>query len=214
MASDEPPKPDSQLRSVESSDVLDSIFADKGPMPAAKFGIRSIAFLMDFILITAVASVIIWKLVLPQSHPGTFAELKEWSESFVHYIGMQSENGSEIKIPEMSNNLASGLAHARDLQIMIFWFYFALSEIVFKGRTLGKQACRLRSVSTVTLGTPPLLAGILRGSLKTIVLFYPIGLIATLIARLFNKRRQLGHDLLSRTAVIDEKSVNKPLSSS
>jgi uncharacterized RDD family membrane protein YckC len=32
---------------------------------------------------------------------------------------------------------------------------------------------------------------------------------ATLSALFFNKRRQMGHDLMSRTAVIDEKLVNK-----
>jgi uncharacterized RDD family membrane protein YckC len=51
------------------------------------------------------------------------------------------------------------------------------------------------------------MTGIVRGGLKTMVLFFafPLALIATFVAMFFNKRRQLGHDLLSRTAVIDEK---------
>ena len=33
-------------------------------------------------------------------------------------------------------------------------------------------------------------------------------MIATLVTLFFNKRRQMGHDIVSRTAVIDEKMVN------
>jgi uncharacterized RDD family membrane protein YckC len=33
-------------------------------------------------------------------------------------------------------------------------------------------------------------------------------MIATLVTLFFNKRRQMGHDMMSRTAVIDEKLVN------
>ncbi|MGB0744785.1 MAG: hypothetical protein ACPGSB_09685, partial [Opitutales bacterium] len=53
------------------------------------------------------------------------------------------------------------------------------------------------------------LAGITRGGLKTIALFwlFPIFFLATFIALFFNKRRQLGHDLCARTAVVDEKYV-------
>jgi len=48
-----------------------------------------------------------------------------------------------------------------------------------------------------------------RGGLKTLTIFFffPIGMIATLATLLFNKRRQLGHDLMSRSAVIDEKKL-------
>ena len=57
------------------------------------------------------------------------------------------------------------------------------------------------------MGAPPIVAGIVRGGLKTIALFFvfPIALLATISTLFFNKRRQMGHDLLSRTAVIDEK---------
>jgi uncharacterized RDD family membrane protein YckC len=211
MSSKEPKKDpkarDSALSTVESRDVLDSIFSEKGPMPAAKIGIRTLAFALDFILITAIASLVIWKIAMPQSHPGTFNELQTWSESLVKAYQDRPADGAFV-IPEISNNLAEGIAYARDLQIIIFWLYFAIGEAFFKGSSLGKRSCRLRTVSTITLGTPPVFAGILRGGLKTITLFYPIALIATILARFFNKRQQLGHDMLSKTAVIDEKFVS------
>jgi len=94
--------------------------------------------------------------------------------------------------------------------MLTIWLYFALGEAFFGGSSLGKRICRIRSVSTVTLGAPPLMAGIVRGGLKTLTLylFFPLAMIATLAALFFNKRRQMGHDLMSRTVVIDEKFVN------
>ena len=98
------------------------------------------------------------------------------------------------------------------LQLLIAWVYFAFGEALFAGTTLGKKIFRLKSVSTVTLGPPPFTAGIVRGGMKTILLFwlFPVLLVANFIALFFNKRRQLGHDWMSRTAVVDEKYLNRP----
>ena len=188
--------------------LLDSVFREDGPMPPARMRIRILAFFLDFALITAVASVIIWQFAIPRAYPGTLAEFSEWSRQFVDWLGAGS--GQSAAPPEMSNNLSRALAYARDLQLIIFWVYFAAGEAFFAGSSLGKRACRLRTVSTVTLGAPPILTGIVRGGLKTVALFFifPLALIATLGALFFNKRRQMGHDLLSRTAVVDEKFVN------
>lgn len=186
---------------IHPSKLLDSIFRDDGPMPPARFGMRALAFLMDFILLSAVASVIIWKIAMPQAHPGAFAELQAWLAEFAG--NMAAGDGRDA--PELSNNLADALAYARDLQLMVFWFYFALGEAFFAGSSLGKRACRLRSVSTVNLDRPPILAGFVRGSLKTICIFFPLALLPIIGALFFNKRRQMGHDFLSRTAVIDER---------
>jgi uncharacterized RDD family membrane protein YckC len=186
-------------------------------MPTARLGIRALAFLLDFTLLTAVATFIIWKVAMPQAHPGAFAEFNTWTQDFVLWF---SENGtqSEIAQPKWTENLTEALTYARDLQLLIFWLYFAIGEAFFGGRSLGKCACRLRSISTITMGTPPMMTGIVRGGLKTLTLFFvfPIGLLATLGVLFFNKRRQMGHDLLSRTAVIDETRLksDEPLTSS
>lgn len=51
----------------------------------------------------------------------------------------------------------------------------------------------------------------MRGGTKTMVLlFVPFNLLmipATLIALRFNKRNQMGHDLLNRTVVVDETAI-------
>lgn len=185
---------------------LDLIFSDEGSLPPARIGIRALAFLLDFILVSAVTTIIIWKIILPQTHPGTFHEFILWGEQLTTWFN--SNERSEIELPKPNHNLSIALKDANDLQLIIFWLYFALSEALF-AVTLGKKACRLRTISTITQSPPPFVTGVIRGGLITAVFFTPpIGLVATISALLFNKRRQMGHDLLSRTIVIDEKILS------
>ncbi len=186
--------------------VLDSVFSKDGPMPPAKLRLRGLAFTLDVILMTAVASVIIWKIALPQSHPGAFHDLVVWSEQFAEWI-FEANQDQDSTPPQPSSELLRALAVASEIQLLAFWIYFACGEAFFAGSSLGKRICRLRSISTVTLGPPPAMSGIVRGGLKTIALFwiFPIIFAVNFITLFFNKRRQLAHDRLSRTAVIDEK---------
>lgn len=210
-SSDLDKRPDEGPQQVRPSagNLLDSVFRKDGPMPPASIGIRGLAFFLDFILISAVASIIIWKIALPQSHPAAFTELTEWTQAVGTWWGDRA-TAVDAPLPEPSKNLAEALIIANELQMLCFWLYFALGEAFFAGSSLGKRICRIRSVSTVTLDKPPIMAGIIRGGLKTLTIyfFFPIGMIATLVTLFFNKRRQMGHDMMSRTAVIDEKLVN------
>ena len=203
------PNEDPQLTRPSAGNLLDSVFRKDGPMPPASIGLRGLAFLLDFILISAVASIIIWKIALPQSHPAAFTELSEWTQALVTWYSDRATS-IDAPFPEPGKNLTEALTIANELQMLCFWLYFSVGEAFFGGSSLGKRICRIRSVSTVTLSKPPIMAGIVRGGLKTLTLyfFFPIGMIATLVTLFFNKRRQMGHDMMSRTAVIDEKMVN------
>lgn len=206
--SKEPEKPEQEVPPpIKPDNVLDSIFSEGGPMPSARFPLRALALALDCILMTAVASVIIWKIALPQSHPGAFGELMQWSQEVVNWFENREPGAG---IPEPSKQLAGALAVANELQLLLFWLYFAVGEAFFAGSSLGKRICRIRSVSTINLGPPPVFAGIVRGGLKTVTLFwlFPIAFAATFLALFFNNRRQLGHDLCARTTVVDEKYVN------
>lgn len=191
------------------SSLLDSIFRKDGPMPPASIRLRALAFVLDFILISAAGSVIIWKIALPQSHPAALTEYLEYSRQLIEWLQIVSNN-SETPMPTPSRSLAEAIGVANELQMLCFWLYFAIGEAFFKGSSLGKRICRIRSISTVTLGYLPIMTGVVRGGLKTLTLylFFPVGMFATLLALRFNKRKQMGHDMLGRTAVIDEKFVN------
>lgn len=193
---------------ASSEGALDSIFSDDGRMPPAGIWLRAFAFFLDFILVSAVASLLIWKIVLPQSHPTAFLELTEWTSALVDWLDQRAVS-PETSVPEPGLSLQEALKRANELQLLCFWIYFAFGEAFFNGTSLGKRICRIRSVSTVTLGRLPILTGIVRGGTKTLTIFFffPIGMIATLAPLLFNKRKQMGHDLMSRSAVVDEKKA-------
>lgn len=198
---------DSSALTSDSINLLDSVFKDDGSLPPARIGIRSLAFLLDLILVSSVATIIIWKIILPQTHPGTFHEFILWGEQLTNWINSNERSG--ITLPKPNHNLSIALNFANELHLLIFWLYFALSEALF-AVSLGKKACRLRTISTITLSPPPFLTGVIRGGLKTAAFFFipPVGLIVSISVLLFNKRRQMGHDLLSRTIIIDEKMLS------
>ena len=205
------PKLKEKLASPNKRTLLDSVFHKKGPMPPTKIGLRSLAFILDFVLVSALGSVIIWKFALPHSHPTAFSELTRWTESVIAWY-TDREYSTETPLPVPSKSLEQALAKANEIQLLIFWLYFAIGEAFFAGSSFGKRICCICSVSTVNLGSLPIMAGIVRGGLKTltIYLFFPLGMLATLATLCFNKRGQMGHDLISRTVVIDEKYLDLP----
>ena len=192
---------------TKANTLLDAVLGDGGAMPTARLGIRSLAFVLDYVMINIVATFIILKIVIPQTHPDAFNEWNEWAQQVVVWF---EEEGfrSETPLPEWNERLTAAMKYASNLIFVIFWMYFAAGEALFAGRSFGRAICRLRSISTVTLERPPFMSAIVRGGLKTIALMWPVALVATIVVLFFNKRRQTGHDLLSRTAVIDEKYIN------
>ena len=136
------------------------------------------------------------------------------SEAYGSYIAwfesLTASLASGDPIEAMSPEIIEAFSYANSIQLAVFWIYFAIGEAFFGGASLGKRMFRLRTVSTVTLGHPTLFTGILRAGIKTISLLsvFPVLLIASLIALRFNRRRQMGHDLLNRTVVVDEKRMH------
>lgn len=192
---------------IKADKVLDSVLGDNGAMPTARLGIRSLAIILDCIFITIVTAFIVWKIAIPQAHPAAFSDLNEWIQQFTVWVEA-NDTDSEMPFPELNERLKEAIEYTNNIVFLTFWTYFAIGEAFFSGRSFGKAICRLRSISTVNLEKPPFMSAIVRGGLKTIALVSSVALIATVLPLFFNKRRQTGHDLLSRTAVIDEKYIH------
>ncbi len=203
MNGSEPPGPGEPDGQPKPGNVLDSVFRQDGPMPPARLSLRAIALLMDAVVLFLVANFIILKIVWPEAHPGAIAEYTAWFEAFTRNLA------NKEPLPAMNPSLLDALSDAYSIQIIVSWVYFAIGESLFNGASLGKRTFRLRTVGTVTLGPATFFTGIFRAGLKTFLLFYlfPLLLIGNLIVMRFNKRGQAGHDLLSRTAVVDEKKM-------
>ena len=194
---------------LKPSNVLDSIFNKKGSMPAASLGIRTLAFFLDFVLVYAVAIIFVYKIGWPANYPGTYFELEQWMRAVMAWAENRGTQAGSP--PEMTEGLVAAFAYALNVMFITFWAYFGIGEAFFGGSSMGKRLCCIRSVSTVTLAHPPIFTGIVRGGLKTTALFiiFPISAVVPLIALFFNKRGQLLHDLLSRTAVVDERLIHR-----
>lgn len=203
MSDSEQPAHNKHRGQPKSGNVLDTIFRKDGPMPPARLYLRAIALLMDAVILFLVANFIILRILWPEAHPGAMAEYTAWFEAFTLSLA------NKEAIPAMNPSLLDALNDAYSVQIIVSWTYFAIGECLFNGASLGKRTFRLRTVSTVTLGPAPFFTGVVRSGIKTLILFYlfPLLIIGNLIAMCFNKRSQAGHDLLSRTAVVDEKKM-------
>ena len=184
--------------------ALDSVLSDSGAMPAARLGIRLQAFILDWIFISLLGSLIIWKFLMPQTHPDALMELNNWGKSIVDWFGSNGLKSGD-PIPEWSESLEEAMTYVQFFMTLVFWIYFAVGEALFAGRSFGKAICRLRSISIVTMEKPFFFSAVARTGLKTFCLLFPLLMVITIIAFGFNRRRQMGHDLLCRTAVVDER---------
>ncbi|MEM8868573.1 MAG: RDD family protein, partial [Verrucomicrobiota bacterium] len=170
--------------------LLDSIFRDGGPMPPARISLRLGAALLDIVLLLIVTGFIAWKIAVPMSYPGALAEFLEISQSISPKEAIEEWVLTDAPPEELSENLQQAITYAFELQLTLFWIYFAVGEAFFGGSSLGKRLLRIRTVSTVTLDKPTILIGIVRGGTKTLILFLPIAALANLIVLFFNKRKQ------------------------
>ena len=195
---------------AKSPPLIDSLLRVGGPMPPASLRLRMLAYSLDYLLLSIAGSVIIWKLILPSVHPGAFAENYQYIDAIIAWLPTALEGGG-AQMPTASPRLIEAYALANELQMAFFWIYFAFGEAFFSGSTLGKRFCRIRSISTITLDRVPMLSGFIRGGMKAIItsLFPPLFIGITALIAKFNSRNQMGHDFLSRTAVIDERLMNQ-----
>lgn len=194
-----------------SQSVLDSVLSESGAMPAARLGIRLQASILDWVFVTLFASIVIWKFAMPQAFPNAYVELNSWSEDFTEWsFGLFGQNdlSKDTPMPQWSETLKDAMAYGQLMMFLSFWLYFAIGEAFFSGYTFGKSICRLRTISIITMEKPFLASAIIRAAIKALAMLYPLVLFATMIFLRFNKRRQMGHDLLSHTAVVDERYLS------
>lgn len=164
---------------------------------------RTIAFLLDIILVGTFSLMLLTIFIIPKKFPGTMQEL--W------VLSSQPKEKQKELAEKMSTQLKEMIQASQTIIIFIFWAYFALSEILLKGSSLGKLIFKIRVVNATTLQPPGLFDSILRSGLKTFSLlaWFPVFTI-NFFLMFFTKKAQAGHDLLSRTIVIHNEIETEP----
>lgn len=194
-----------------SHSVLDAVLSDSGAMPAARLGIRLQAFVLDCIFITLFSFIVIGQFALPRAFPNALTEMNAWNEEFTEWfsgLAKKSDSSESKPMPQLSQSLEDAMIYVQMLALLFFWLYFTIGEAFFSGYTFGKSICRLRTISVITMQKPFFFSTVVRAGIKSFAVLSPFILFATVIFLKFNKRRQMGHDLLCHTAVVDERYLS------
>lgn len=175
------------------------------PMPAslpARYG----AFFLDYLLLVAAFYLITTQFIYPVFHPEFSRALQEFWE---HQQTLTENTGfREMLQIQMEFHLEHerAIADTQFVFIVMTWIYFAMSELLMQGSTLGKKVFKLQTIDLRTMLPATGKSLLVRNCLKTIsvTIIFPILLIINLIIPFFSRFRLTGHDVIAKTMVTYE----------
>jgi uncharacterized RDD family membrane protein YckC len=170
---------------------------------------RGLAFLLDYILVLLLATLIILQVILPLNPSFSLEALNNWLEAYLTW----AESNSETAAPIPNDSVQSILLLITESFTIIFILYFLLCDTLFKGSSMGKKIFNLKTITLTPRESIPIFHASIRAISKTILLFYffPILFLVAALTKRFHKSKQWGHDLISQTKVIDEYKLNQML---
>ena len=198
---------DSQEQEDNKKAFIISLNSDSLPEPSLAF--RGLAFLLDYILVVLLATLIILKIILPLNPSFSLEALNDWLDAYMAWAGSNSNTAAPI----LNDSAQSILLLITESFSIIFIFYFLLCDTLFKGSSMGKKIFNLKTITLTPRNSIPIFHAGIRAISKTIILFYffPILFLIAALTKRFHKSKQWGHDLISQTKVIDEYKLNQML---
>lgn len=186
-----------------------SLDSDNLPEPSIAF--RGLAFLLDYILVVLLATLIILKVILPLNPSFSLEALNEWLEAYIAWA--ETNSNSTKAAPILNDSVQSILLLITDSFSIIFILYFVLCDTLFKGSSMGKKIFNLQTITLTPRDSIPIFHAGIRAISKTVLLFYffPLLFLVAALTKRFHKSKQWGHDLISQTKVIDEYKLNQML---
>ena len=166
----------------------------------ANLGFRAVAFILDCVMVGAVFYLVTTTILYPFFHPGFTSALREFMEEQQHLpadTGFREMMETQLEFQLEHQN---AIAETQFLYIVVLWVYFAMSEILMRGSTLGKKIFKLQTIDLKTLKRPTGKVILIRNCLKTIsmTILFPL-LLVNFIIPFFNRFRLAGHDLITKT---------------
>jgi hypothetical protein len=172
---------------------------------------RTLAFLMDGLLVFFFTLFLLVKVLLPQNHAEGMRDMVQTVDSYAAAVQEAQRNGEPTPPapePDQDSPMVLMLAYSWQIMVITFWVYFGLVEGLFKGTSLGKRTFGLRAVKIQTGQPAHPFEYALRGGIKTLALLFPFPLPllwwVNYLIPFFNANRRAGHDFLCRTVVIAE----------
>jgi len=192
--------------------VQEVVFRRGGPFPPARLSHRFISFLLDFLLLGTLSFLLLFRIILPATHPLELDSFEEWVEEAYEEQSTTSGKGqiSTPALDSLSPEVWKMLVFSQNVMVFLFWIYFAACDTFFQGRTLGKLTFKLKVIHMQTLAPPDLPSAFIRATVKTICLFtlFPVALISFILVFFLNFQRA-GHDYISKTIVVEDNSASR-----
>lgn len=168
--------------------------------PVAKLWQRTLAFALDFFLVFNLSLVLLLAYLLPQKYPGKMAELQHTVRT-----SLEAKQGFNALLSTLSEDQLELVYYCQNINLLVYWLYFVLSDVFLGGSSLGKRIFRLKIVRLKSYEMLSFWDLCLRGSIKalTLVWFFPV-LMLNYAWAFFNKARLAGHDYLARSIVVED----------
>lgn len=198
---------DSHNKEDNKKSFIISLESDNLPEPSIAF--RGLAFLLDYILVILLATLIILQIILPLNPSFSLEALDDWLQAYLTW----AESNSGTPAPILNDSAQSILLLITESFSIIFILYFVLCDTLFKGSSIGKKIFNLKTITLTPRDSIPIFHASIRAISKTILLFYffPLLFLVAAATKRFHKSKQWGHDLISQTKVIDEYKLNQML---
>jgi uncharacterized RDD family membrane protein YckC len=189
----------------------------------APLGWRVLALILDTLLASVVAALLLTRFILPQEMPDAEGVADRQWQAWHTMLDTAEKAPPGTPFPRLV--LDPQYITLSEITTQTFFFvllvYFAGSEFGLKGATLGKRIFRLRAAQCATAEPPRPIETLVRCIIKTVSLVgwqsislvgWPI-LLINLAPLVFHRSRRAGHDLLARTIVTGDPlppSLEKP----
>mgnify|MGYP005740333029 FL=1 len=198
---------DSHNKGDNKKAFIISLDSDNLPEPSIAF--RGLAFLLDYILVVLLATLIILQVILPLNPSFSLEALNDWLEAYIAW----AETNSTTAAPILNDSAQSILLLITESFSIIFILYFVICDTLFKGSSMGKKIFNLKTITLTPRDSIPIFHAGIRAISKTVLLFYffPLLFLVAALTKRFHKSKQWGHDLISQTKVIDEYKLNQML---
>jgi len=203
------PELDQDSHNKEDNKKAFIISLDSDNLPEPSIAFRGLAFLLDYILVVLLATLIILQVILPLNPSFSLEELYDWLEAYIAW----AETSSTTAAPILNDSVQSILLLITESFSIIFILYFVFCDTLFKGSSMGKKIFNLKTITLTPRDSIPIFHAGIRAISKTVLLFYffPLLFLVAALTKRFHKSKQWGHDLISQTKVIDEYKLNQML---
>ncbi|WOO41656.1 RDD family protein [Rubellicoccus peritrichatus] len=172
-------------------------------------GHRSLAFLLDCLLVGALALFLLDKFLIPMYHPTAQEEMRKTFSAYEEAVNEAYEKGAPTPPAAdyitTSDTIIEAVEFGIYVAMLMFFSYFLIAELSMRGMTLGKKMFRIQTIALGTIHPPGALQASLRAAMKTFFIFgiIPITWLGFIMA-FFVSQRRTGHDILARTLVVTE----------